>query len=144
MGREGLSEGPSEGTVCRPQGGWRLGGLGNRKKRGKQIRKGREAIESLDFILSEMGSHWKVCAGQGCNLMWVLKRITLASGGENSAEAQAGEMGGQAVVIVRLWGAGGLGHGGRDGAGAEVAGFRKHGRGGISRTRERVGVDTVQ
>lgn len=65
--------------------------MGNRKKRGKQIRKGREAIESSDLILSEMGSRWKVCAGQGCNLTCVLQRITLASGGKNSAEAPARE-----------------------------------------------------
>lgn len=68
--------------------GWEARGTEGKGRGQGSNRQGLEATESLNFDLLEMGSHWKVGPGKGCNLMWVVKRTPLATGGEQTAEGR--------------------------------------------------------
>lgn len=88
-----------------------------------------------------MGSHWKDCPGLGCNLRCIYTRITLAPGGEHTAEGQERE---EEAEVTYLCGCGGA-RGMRLGDGAEVAGPGEHGGGRASGTVSSVGrVGTLQ
>lgn len=93
MGGEGtislrtLPQEPKEGRRAQAKGT-----RGDREKGGKlreeQIRQGLEVTHNLNLILSDVGDHRKVCAGKCWNLTCILKRNTLAPGGECSVAGQ--------------------------------------------------------
>lgn len=92
MGKmHGWGGGPRREGEHRPRG-QQPGTRGDREEGGQlrevQIRQGLEVTDNLNLILSDMGGHRTVCAGRCWHLTCILKRNSLATGGECSVEGQ--------------------------------------------------------